>query len=169
MLVNFYLVTQHHAECHCQMVITPLYLRNLGFKSQPADQVSWLRVFTIFLSPSRQMLGYYLELEHECSTFFPFHHLLACLPYFEKIKRYLWDHLVIHLPPTITARQQLSKNVPAAIYTHTKREELLEGVFSMWSVSYQIPKGAQVISCSQNFLLIILPFDVTQFAILKHC
>jgi hypothetical protein len=42
-------------------------------------------------------------------------------------------------PEEITvAKQQLIKHVPAAVNTHTMIEALLDAVFSVWSMSYQI-------------------------------
>jgi hypothetical protein len=41
------------------------------------------------------------------------------------------------VPPKV-ARQRLSKHVSAATNTCTTTEELLDAVFSVWSVSYQI-------------------------------
>jgi hypothetical protein len=40
---------------------------------------------------------------------------------------------------TVVARQQLGKHMPAARNTNATTEELLNVVYSMWSVSYQIP------------------------------
>jgi hypothetical protein len=46
-------------------------------------------------------------------------------------------HLCMSLNPV--ARQWHGKLVPVALNTHTAIEELLDIVFSMWSMSYQIP------------------------------
>jgi hypothetical protein len=48
---------------------TCLYSEGPEFKSWPRDQLSWLRLFMVFLSPSRQMSGLYLNLGHD--HFFP--------------------------------------------------------------------------------------------------
>lgn len=42
-----------------------LYSWDSGFKSQPVDLLSWLEVFVIFASLSRQILGYCLKLGHD--------------------------------------------------------------------------------------------------------
>jgi hypothetical protein len=47
------------------------------------------------------------------------------------------------------ARQQLSKNVTAAMNTHATIEELLDALFSMRSISYQRKAGV----FSKNFFL----------------
>jgi hypothetical protein len=41
-------------------------------------------------------------------------------------------------PPPIVATQRLGKHVPVAMNTHAKIEELLDAVFSLRSVPYQI-------------------------------
>jgi hypothetical protein len=73
---------------------------------------------------------------------------LAYFPYFEKIKGGLWDHLAVspqclkagtaEPEETVITRQQLRKNVPAEINTHTATEELLNAEFSVRSMFYQI-------------------------------
>lgn len=61
--------TEHHG----QMVRTPAsYLRSPRFKSQPWDQLFWLRFFGFPLSPSRQMLVWYLKSGHNCFLTYPF-------------------------------------------------------------------------------------------------
>jgi hypothetical protein len=52
---------------------------------------------------------------------------LAYFPYFEEIKEGLWDHLALCVSPP-----------PAATNTHAKIEELLDPVFSVRSMLYQI-------------------------------
>jgi hypothetical protein len=37
----------------------------LGFKSRPEDRLFWLSVFVVFFSPSRQMPGLFLKLDHD--------------------------------------------------------------------------------------------------------
>jgi hypothetical protein len=54
--------------------------------------------------------------------------------------------------------QRLGKHVPVATYIHTTIEELLDVAFPMWSVVSNIQyvgKEKQVISSSQNFLLLL--------------
>lgn len=44
------------------VVSTPtLYSRGPGLKSRPGDRISWLRVFAVFLSPSKKVPGKYLR------------------------------------------------------------------------------------------------------------
>jgi hypothetical protein len=40
--------------------------------------------------------------------------------------------------PSVVARHWLDKHVPAAMNTHATIEELLDVVFSMWSLSHQM-------------------------------
>jgi hypothetical protein len=48
-------VYMKYTECHGQVVnTTALYSRGPGL---PGDQLSWLRFFSVFLSPSTQMPG----------------------------------------------------------------------------------------------------------------
>jgi hypothetical protein len=64
-------------ECHGRVVnILALYSGGPEFKSQPGDWLSWLRSFAVFLSPSRQMLGYYLKLYHDCFLPNPFQFII---------------------------------------------------------------------------------------------
>jgi hypothetical protein len=70
-----------------------------------------------------------------------FHLFSAYVPYFEKIKGSLWDHFAVCVSvylPTTAAWEWISKNVPAAMNTHTTKEELFDAVFSVQYVSYQI-------------------------------
>jgi hypothetical protein len=78
--------------------------------------------------------------------------ILACFPYFEKIQGGLWNRLAVCVcvPPLTTesrnngarrgavARQRLGKHVPPATNIHATTEELLDEVFSMQPMSYQI-------------------------------
>jgi hypothetical protein len=43
----------------------------------------------------------------------------------------------LYLYPSIVALQRFGKNVTAATNTHVTIEELLDALFSIWSVSYQ--------------------------------
>jgi hypothetical protein len=55
----------HRNTERCGQVITLFsYSGGPWFKSRPGDRLSWLRFF-IFLSPSRQMPAYYLEISHD--------------------------------------------------------------------------------------------------------
>jgi hypothetical protein len=47
----------------------------------------------------------------------------------------------LYMYPHVVARQQLSKNIAAAMNTHATIEELLDLSFCMLSVSYQIKVG----------------------------
>jgi hypothetical protein len=72
----------------------------------------------------------------------------------------------LYIPPSIFARQRLGRNVTAVTNTHLAIEELLDGSFSVWPVSYE---GKWAISSSKKFLL----FSVFKFAnyiptLLKH-
>jgi hypothetical protein len=51
--------------------------------------------------------------------------------------------------PPIVARQRPGRNIAVVTNTHATIEELLDGSFSMWPVSYQ---GKYAISSSENFL-----------------
>jgi hypothetical protein len=80
---------------------------------------------------------------------------LAYVPYFEKIKVGLRDHVavcvcvcVLCIPlivarqrlgecPLIVAIQRLGRKVTAVTNTYRTIEELLDASFSMWPVSYQ--------------------------------
>jgi hypothetical protein len=44
---------------------TASYSGELGFKSRRGDRLSWLEFFVVSLSPSRQIPGYYLKLDHD--------------------------------------------------------------------------------------------------------
>jgi hypothetical protein len=66
-----------------------------------------------------------------------------------KTKAGLWDHLATCVSPPEQAgaleseenavtRQRLGKHFPAATNTHATVEELLDAVFSMWSLSFQV-------------------------------
>jgi hypothetical protein len=74
----------------------------------------------------------------ETSNFFIF----SLLSLFWKIIGDLWDHLAVsvslHPPPPFVDRQQLGEHVPAETNIHETIEELLDAVFSVRSVSYQI-------------------------------
>jgi hypothetical protein len=48
------------------------------------------------------------------------------------------SHCCLCVPPNLVARQLLSKHIPVATDAHPTIEELLDAVFSMWSVLYQI-------------------------------
>jgi hypothetical protein len=83
-------------------------------------------------------------------------HLIAYIPYFEKIKVGLLDHVAVCVcgraslyplssllgdsvkSPLIVARQRLGRNVTAVTNTHATIEELLDASFSLWPVSYQV-------------------------------
>jgi hypothetical protein len=43
----------------------------------------------------------------------------------------------LYVYPSVVARQWLRKNVTVAMNTHTTIEELLDSLFSVWSMSYQ--------------------------------
>jgi hypothetical protein len=51
------------------------------------------------------------------------------------------------------ARQWLGKHIPAMIQTHTAIEDLLDALFSMWSMSYQRKAGNYFFP---EFLVVIL-------------
>jgi hypothetical protein len=69
---------------------------------------------------------------------FLFWFIFSLIFQFLKIERGLWDHLAVCVYPPIVARQRLSKHVPVAKNTHTTMSELLDTVFSMRSVSFEI-------------------------------
>jgi hypothetical protein len=63
----------NHTERRGRVVTTPATcMVGSGFKSHPGDQVSWLRLFVVFLSHSRDMPGWYLELGHDRFLRYPF-------------------------------------------------------------------------------------------------
>jgi hypothetical protein len=69
------------------------------------------------------------------------------------------SHQFVYVYPPITARQQLGKNVTVATYTYRVIEELLDALFSMWSVSYQREVGDQffpelVVIYTEGFMLL---------------
>jgi hypothetical protein len=51
------------------------------FKSRLGDGLSSLRFFVVFLSPSRQILGWYLSLGHSCFLSYPFEFIIHLLPF----------------------------------------------------------------------------------------
>jgi hypothetical protein len=71
--------------------------------------------------------------------------------------------------PCATDRQELHKYIPMAMDTHIPLEELLDMVFSTWSMSYKYPicrKAKQMISTSQNILLCVLWCSVMLLVVL---
>jgi hypothetical protein len=60
-----------------------------GFKSRPGGRLPWLRVFMVFLSPSRQMLGQYLKLGHDRFLPHPFQFIVHYLPLIRRC--IVWD------------------------------------------------------------------------------
>jgi hypothetical protein len=70
--------------------------------------------------------------------------LLAYFPYVEKIKGGRWDHLAVYMsvrlcvPHNPVARQRFGKHVSATTNGHARTEELLDAMFSMRFVSYQL-------------------------------
>jgi hypothetical protein len=65
-----------YVQRRCIVLISPAsYSEDTGFKSRPADRLSWMRVFVDFLSPSATLLK--IRPQPLPSTFFPNHHLLT--------------------------------------------------------------------------------------------
>jgi hypothetical protein len=59
-----------------RVVNTPVsYLRRFGFKSRPGHRLSWLRIFMVFISPSRWIPELYLKVKLQPRPFksFPIH------------------------------------------------------------------------------------------------
>jgi hypothetical protein len=52
-----------------------------GFNSQPGDRLSWLRVFVVFLSPSRRIPGYQLKIRPRPLPSNSFRFIIHLLPY----------------------------------------------------------------------------------------
>jgi hypothetical protein len=50
------------------------------FKSRPGNSLSWLRLFMVFFSPSRQILGLYLKLGHDHFLIHPFQFIIHLSP-----------------------------------------------------------------------------------------
>jgi hypothetical protein len=73
------------------VMVTPAFcLGGPRFKSWPRDRLSWLRVFVVFLGPSRQIRGEYLKIRPWPfpSKFFPFHHLSPCHPKLYRLRHW---------------------------------------------------------------------------------
>jgi hypothetical protein len=77
-------------ERHGRVVSIPAsYSGGRGFKSRPGDQLFWLRFLVVFLSPSRQMPGYYLKLGHDRFLPHPFQFIVHYHPLIRRCV--VWD------------------------------------------------------------------------------
>jgi hypothetical protein len=64
---------------------------------------------------------------------------------------------IVEPEETVVVRQRLGKHVPTATNTHATTEELLDAVFSMSSMSYQVVcSGRKVVDYFFPELLVIL-------------